>query len=73
MAKQKLKDEQVEMIKYLYHHKKSIVHQRIADMVGCSRVNICRIGKGHRWREIQVPDIMRGEYLYLKYLNGEMK
>jgi len=72
MAKQKLKDEQVEMVKYLIHHKK-MKHQRIADMVGCSRVNIVKIGKGTRWKEVTTPDLMRGEYLYLKYLNGEMK
>ena len=72
MAKQKLKNEQVEMVKYLIHHKQ-MRHQRIADMVGCSRPKIVKIGKGYRWKEVVTPEAMRGEYLYLKYLNGKMK
>jgi transcriptional regulator len=71
MGKQKLTPTKVEMVKYLIKEKKH-TQSHIGNMVGVSRENISKIKKGVRWNEVQTPEPLRGEYLYLKYLNGDL-
>jgi hypothetical protein len=71
MGRQKLSETKVEVIKYLLKTKQH-KHSDIGDLFGVSRCQITRIGTGKRWDNINDPDDLRGEYLYLRYLNGKL-
>jgi len=71
MGRQKLSETKVEVIKYLLTTNKHL-HKEIAQLFGVSRCQITRIKSGKRWDNIQPPTNLRGEYLYLRYLNGKL-
>jgi transcriptional regulator with XRE-family HTH domain len=71
MGKQKLTPPKVEMVKHLIKEKRHTL-TNIGGMVGVSREQISKIKKGTRWGEVETPEALRGEYLYLKYLNGDL-
>ena len=72
MGKQKLTTEKVELIKHLLNEKQH-THQGISEIFYISRQAITKINNNQRWSEVDKPDYNRGEYLYYKLLNNELK
>lgn len=72
MGKQKLTKQGAELIKYLAKiDRKGMTDRQIGQLLGVSRVAVQHIKGDRRWVEINTPTNLRGEYLYLKHLNGE--
>ena len=72
MGKQKLTKQGAELIKYLATKTtREMNDQEIGSLLGVSRTAVQHIKNERRWVEIQTPTELRGEYLYLKHLNGE--
>ena len=72
MGKQKLTAERVELVKY-FLDKKELTHQEIGNLVGVGRGAVTHIKNENRWREVELPSTLRGELLYYKLLNNELK
>ena len=71
MGAQKLNKKEVELIKHLLQNK-GWGHQTISDFIGkVSRVQIGRIDKEKRWKDVPCPASERGQMLYYIYLNEE--
>lgn len=71
MGRTKLTPPQVEVIKYLLKNK-NMKHTTIGDLFNISRSQITHINMGIRWDNIKEPNDLRGEYLYLRHLNGKL-
>ena len=72
MGQQKLTKQGAELIKYLAKKdRKGMTDIQIGSMLGVSRTAVQHIKAERRWTEIETPTDLRGEYLYLKHLNGE--
>jgi antitoxin component HigA of HigAB toxin-antitoxin module len=69
MGKQKLKIEEVELIKHLYQ-KKAYTNGQIGNYFGVSRVSISHIINKRRWSEVETPNELRGEFLLYKYIQN---
>lgn len=71
MGRTKLTPPQVEVIKYLLKNK-NMNQTDIGNLFNISRSQITHINTGVRWDNIQEPNELRGEYLYLRHLNGKL-
>lgn len=73
MGKQKLNVKQVQLIKYLGNNKRWN-HRAIADFIrSCGTKNVWKIIHGHRWGEVDTPNVIKGEKLYYTFLEeGEL-
>jgi len=69
MGKQKLKIEEVELIKHL-NQKKTYTHKQISSYFGVSRMAVSHIVNKRRWTEVETPNDLRGEYLLYKYIQN---
>ena len=72
MGKQKLTNEQVELIKHLIQTK-IFTQTEVASYFGVQRSAVTKIKKGIRWSEVETPDEIRGKYLWYKLLNNRIK
>jgi transcriptional regulator with XRE-family HTH domain len=72
MGKQKLTNEQVELIKHLIQTK-IFTQTEVASYFGVQRSAVTKIKKGIRWSEVETPDEIRGKYLWYKLLNNKIK
>jgi hypothetical protein len=71
MGRTKLTPPQVEVIKYLLKTK-TMTHGNIGKLFGITRCQVTHINMGIRWDNINTPNDLRGEYLYLRHLNGKL-
>lgn len=69
MGKQKLKIEEVELIKHL-KEKNIYTNGQIGSYFGVSRETISNIINKRRWTEVEAPNELRGEYLLYKYIQN---
>lgn len=68
MAKQKLNNRTVELIKHLLEHK-GWNHKAVADLIRvCGHKNIWKISKNMRWAEVKCPNVVKGERLFYEFL-----